>query len=706
MIRQVYRQLFLLLLFAVMISLWPGNGIFSGAVHAAAAAKPAEPRIVIITSQPYATEWFNSFNDKFVDKISAGQSIEPKISYEYIDGKIIDDPQLAATVITFLEQKYTWNRVDLIVGVMPAGSTFLLQHGEKFAKGVPKLFVLPSQPQADKIATMSRVGMVRSTGDALSDTVKNIRELLPKTKRLYVIAGDGTDDREYLSRTRNILSAEPLFETVTYMEGLDAAELIREFAVAPKDSAALLLTYVLNRYEQPVSTTQVLRSLSPHLDMPVFSFYDTVLGKGIVGGNLTSTEAYGEQTAAAAQRLLSGETKPFTMTASPRYMYDWRQLRRWEISEQVLPANPVLKYREYSAWELYKWHIMGALLAIVLQGIIILTLLYNRRQRRRLEKELRVINAGLEAKVEDRTQALSAANQELIAANEELTAMNEQMGAMNETLDEMNQRMAQELLERKHMEQVLAAANHKLKELDLMKSMFIASMSHELRTPLNSIIGFTGMTLQELSGPLNEEQKDNLGRVKRAANHLLSLITDVIDISKIESGKIASVAEPFLLNTLIREAIDTIQPQAEAKGLSIEFRPESDIPMLTDRRRLLQCVINYLSNAVKYSETGKITMSIREEEADVELSVADNGIGIAPEDLGKLFEPFERVKSHLQVKAGGTGLGLYLTKKLATEVLHGDVSVESAKGSGSTFRIRVSKNVTEEAAGDENGSGH
>jgi signal transduction histidine kinase len=216
-----------------------------------------------------------------------------------------------------------------------------------------------------------------------------------------------------------------------------------------------------------------------------------------------------------------------------------------------------------------------------------------------------------------------------------------------------------------------------------------------LRTPLNSIIGFTGITLQEMSGPLNEEQKDNLSRVKRSANHLLALITDVIDISKIESGRVDSFPQAFSLNELVREAVDTIRSQVEDKGMSLEVPVSADVAMFTDRRRLLQCLINLLSNAVKYSEAGKITVAIRPLGEQVEIAVRDSGIGIAEADLPKLFEPFERVKSHLQVKAGGTGLGLYLTKKLVTEVLHGEVDVRSIQGEGSTFTIRIPPQVEE-----------
>ena len=457
----------------------------------------------------------------------------------------------------------------------------------------------------------------------------------------------------------------------------------------------MMLTYVANSQGQPMTTSQVLKTVTPLLHIPVFSFYDTVFGSGIVGGNLTSTEAYGETMAAVADRMLSGEERFISMTASTRYMYDWRQLKRWEIPESRLPAERQIRFVEYTVWDRYRWEIMGAILLIALQAVLIGLLLYYRRRQLQLSQELRQINAQLETKVAERTEALTAANEELMAANEEQRALNEQMIAMNETLDDMNHKMATEISDKERMSATLAEANQKLKELDRMKSMFIASMSHELRTPLNSIIGFTGITLQEMSGPLNEEQKDNLSRVKRSANHLLALITDVIDISKIESGRIDSFPQAFFLNELVREAVDTIRAQVEDKGMLLEVSAPADVAMFTDRRRLLQCLINLLSNAMKYSEAGKITVAIRSVNESVEIAVNDTGIGIAEADLPKLFEPFERVKSHLQVKAGGTGLGLYLTKKLVTEVLQGEINVRSVQGEGSTFTIRIPPKVEE-----------
>ena len=233
----------------------------------------------------------------------------------------------------------------------------------------------------------------------------------------------------------------------------------------------------------------------------------------------------------------------------------------------------------------------------------------------------------------------------------------------------------------------LRTANERLRQLDQLKSMFIASMSHELRTPLNSIIGFTGVVLQGISGPLSDKQKDHLGRVYGSARHLLDLITDVIDISKIEAGYADVYVETFSLNQLIEEAVATIQPQRLEKGLGLDIQAGASIMLTSDRKRLLQCVLNIVSNAVKYSEQGTIQVRLREEADRAVIEVEDQGIGISPEALTKLFQPFERIDTHLRVKTPGTGLGLYLTRKIMTDLLYGDVQASSKEGAGSTFTL-------------------
>ncbi|RLL51714.1 PAS domain S-box protein [Mariprofundus sp. EBB-1] len=243
----------------------------------------------------------------------------------------------------------------------------------------------------------------------------------------------------------------------------------------------------------------------------------------------------------------------------------------------------------------------------------------------------------------------------------------------------------------------LAEANEHLQELDKLKSMFIASMSHELRTPMNSILGFTDLILQGLSGEINELQRDQLRRVHGAGKHLLLLISDIIDLSKVEAGKIEATGQDFELHGLLDEAMQGNLIAARKKNISIVLNsPTPTILMSTDRQRLLQCLLNLLSNAVKYSVQGTITLTTEQLGEEVIIEVRDVGIGMSGDEVSKLFQPFVRFDSELTIKAGGTGLGLYLTKKLMTEVLAGSISVDSQPGIGSCFKLRLPRRLIDE----------
>lgn len=234
----------------------------------------------------------------------------------------------------------------------------------------------------------------------------------------------------------------------------------------------------------------------------------------------------------------------------------------------------------------------------------------------------------------------------------------------------------------------LEKANIHLKEIDITKSMFIASISHELRTPLNSIIGFSSILLNEWIGPVNDEQKKQLDMILKSGTHLLALINDVIDVSKIEAGAIDIQYTDFDLYDLLTDAVKLFEK--EVKDSMLEFK--ADIihqPMLSDKRRLLQCVMNLLSNAIKFTESGVVKIETKSTDNWTEISVEDTGIGIKEEDLPKLFKSFIRLKSSTKKVVPGTGLGLYLTKKLVTEALKGEISVCSKYGKGSRFVIRI-----------------
>lgn len=252
----------------------------------------------------------------------------------------------------------------------------------------------------------------------------------------------------------------------------------------------------------------------------------------------------------------------------------------------------------------------------------------------------------------------------------------------------------------------LEQANIKLREIDQLKSMFIASMSHELRTPLNSVIGFSSIMLKEWHGTISEEQQKDLSIILRAGKHLLALINDVIDVSKIEAGMIEVNVEGVDVFDVIAEAIDLLKKDIKDKELELQVEAIHQT-IQTDRRRLLQCVTNLMSNAMKFTEKGRVQVTAqRIQNAEsriqnggyVEISVADTGIGIKQEDMSKLFNPFVRLDSHLRSTVFGTGLGLYLTKKLVVEALRGEISVTSRHGEGSAFVLRIPINRSGGAA--------
>jgi signal transduction histidine kinase len=236
----------------------------------------------------------------------------------------------------------------------------------------------------------------------------------------------------------------------------------------------------------------------------------------------------------------------------------------------------------------------------------------------------------------------------------------------------------------------LTKANLRLQEMDRLKSVFLASMSHELRTPLNSIIGFTGIMLMGMAGELNEEQKRQLTMVKNSANHLLSLINDVLDISKIEAGKIELLPEEFSLDDVVREVIENVSPMATGKNLEVTTELPKDIKLFSDRRRIKQVLINLVSNAVKFTDQGSVKIAGRVlGDNNLEIRVIDTGRGIKEEDMGKLFQPFQRIDMSLAKSyTEGTGLGLYLTRNLAN-LLRGNIRAKSEYGKGSEFIFTV-----------------
>jgi protein-histidine pros-kinase len=250
-----------------------------------------------------------------------------------------------------------------------------------------------------------------------------------------------------------------------------------------------------------------------------------------------------------------------------------------------------------------------------------------------------------------------------------------------------------DVTERKAFEARLQETNIQLEAASQAKDRFLASMSHELRTPLNAIIGFTGTLLMRLPGPLTPDQEEQLRTVQGSGRHLLSLINDLLDLAKIESGTVTLNLERIICQEAVADVVAQLRPLAEARGLGFELSmPPEHLWLETDRRALTQILINLVNNAVKFTETGHVRVHVAHlndgESARTEIEVVDTGMGIRLEDQGRLFRAFERMQAPRDPNVEGTGLGLHLSQKLA-ELLGAQIRLESEPGKGSTFTLVI-----------------
>ena len=281
----------------------------------------------------------------------------------------------------------------------------------------------------------------------------------------------------------------------------------------------------------------------------------------------------------------------------------------------------------------------------------ILEVLRDITERKILEKELHQLNEELELRVKERTK-------------------------------ELNKALEQQKL---YQEQLLKSSQ--------FKSEFMASMSHELRTPLNSIIGFTDVILERISGEINEEQDKYLSNVKTSALLLLDLINDVLDIAKIEAGKVELQIENIILSNIINQINTMLKPTYEKKNLTFEIQKfDKEKVIRVDRLRFKEILFNLLSNAVKYTKEGKVKLEFSENEKYWKFNVIDTGIGIKEKDFDLIFQDFKRIRSVNVASIEGTGLGLSLTKKLV-ELHGGNISFTSNWEKGSTFTFTIPKNI-------------
>ena len=257
------------------------------------------------------------------------------------------------------------------------------------------------------------------------------------------------------------------------------------------------------------------------------------------------------------------------------------------------------------------------------------------------------------------------------------------------------------LLSQRRQAIVIQGMNRQLEEASKHKSQFLANMSHELRTPLNAILGYTELILDNIYGEVTAKMRGVLQRVESNGKHLLGLINDVLDLSKIEAGQLELTLSEYSLNHVIRTVFSAIEPLATEKKIALTVDVAPDLPQgRGDERRLTQVLLNLVGNAIKFTDVGSVSIAGSLAEGSFHVAVRDTGPGISPADQAKLFQEFQQADNSATRKKGGTGLGLAISRRIV-ELHGGKIWIESVVGEGSTFHVTVPVRVDREAKPSE-----
>jgi signal transduction histidine kinase/DNA-binding response OmpR family regulator len=341
--------------------------------------------------------------------------------------------------------------------------------------------------------------------------------------------------------------------------------------------------------------------------------------------------------------------------------------------------------------------LLSILVAYLLQRSLTgpLTELAGASRRIAEQKDYRVrVNERGHDEIGTLTRSFNLMVQTIEQRNAELEVARRNAEEARESLREINEQLEQKVAARTaELERAVVAA----KEANQAKSAFLAKMSHELRTPMNAIIGYSEMLMEDANDAGDSTRADDLQKILSAARHLLGLINDVLDLSKIEAGKMQLYLETFDLQTLVQEVTSTIAPLVEKRKnqLIVECNPAIG-SMFGDSTKIRQALLNLLSNASKFTENGRVELKVERETLDnqvwITMHVSDTGIGMDDEQMARLFKPFAQADASTASKFGGTGLGLAISKQFA-EMMGGDITLKSAPGTGSTFTLRVPARV-------------
>lgn len=575
-----------------------------------------------------------SFDQGFQAGLNAEPSRKWELYGEYLDSTRFPGEHQAELLHDYLREKYASQKIDIVVATPDPALDFLLKRRGDLFTNSPIVFVAVKRPTPEILnAGPGLTGIIRA--NTHRRTLDLALKLHPETKEVFVISGTPEHDKRFETIAQEELAGYEKRVRITYLTDLPVSELVNRVKQLPQQS---IILYVWQRSalqtEKSLQTFQVLEEIRQASSVPIYGMGSRNVGYGLVGGYVQDSERNGLEAAEIVRRILNGtraQDIPVD-SASSVLMFDWRELQRFGISETSLPSGSVIRFKELTLWEQYKWRIVGVSVLLLLQTFFIAILLFERRRRRLAKEALDQLNAELETRIESRTAALNAKSRELEA--------------------------------------------------------FAYSVAHDLKAPLRGIDGYSRLLLQEYANSLDDDGRTFLQTIQNSTDEMNQLIDDLLTYSRLERRELK--ADRIELGPIVNSLVE--EKRREAFARPIEFVVKvNGTTVLADANGLAQSLRNYLDNAIKFSHN---VADPRVEVGSIDgpkrclLWVRDNGIGFDMKYHDRIFDIFQRL--NVNEDYPGTGIGLAIVRK-AMERMGGKAWAESEPGYGATFYLEIPK---------------
>ena len=662
---------------------------------------------------------------------------------EYLDAGRFPESSQHQNLSAFLKAKYASKHIDIIITESRPAANFFLDR-PNLLPDAKRIYVQPGTPLKDQITVPVDIDF----GGAIAEMVR-----LAAPQKVYVVADTLTESRakrvQDFKAARAALNAG--FE-VEYLTDLPMDELLERVSQLPARSAIFYLLIFKDGNGQNFTPYQAAKLMAARANAPVFSHWETLIGSGILGGYLLSGERVGQIAASSVNALLKGRAIAPGSTRAFGHYYDWQQLKRWGIHPDQLPPDTSTRFYEPTLFEQHKLEVITTLSALILLTLLSIGLVVVNSKRQQAVSALEREHLLLAQRVDQRTARLQESEQKYRSIFE-ASKVGLALCKMDGTLVECNQayldligyteaealeltywdltprsfeaeeaRQLQSIEEtggygpyekhyiRKDGSQVPVMLNGtKLKGadgddyiwsiiqditertlLDRSKTEFISTVSHELRTPLTSIKGSLSLLVGGVVSGLPEKAMDLVEIAHNNADQLITLVSDILDLEKLQSGRMEFHFEDIDLGELIAEGVKANHGYSQEYGVAFQLSdPLPEITVRADKIRITQVLTNLLSNAAKFSRKGEaVGVSISTYNGVAQVSVSDHGPGIAEEFRDRIFERFAQEDASDQRAKGGTGLGLSICKTIV-EKHGGEVSFETESGAGSTFHFTM-----------------